>query len=667
MTSRAQQQDTEADRELYCCVNSSPPRSFVMTAGAGSGKTTSLIKGLSELLNKHGERLKLRRQKVACITYTEIAAGEIWADVGNNPLAYVSTIHSFLWSLVRSFQMDIKVWVGVRISDKLTELKDAAANFGPRVQQRTRDKNQSDIARYERQQASIDGVRSFTYWTGSDYVNGILGHDDIIKMVPQFIVERPLMRTLIAQQYPFLFVDESQDTMENVVMALKTMEEELGDRFCLGFFGDPMQRIYMTGIGTIPTRANWTNITKPENFRCPMSVLNVANAIRRDGDGLVQTRGRMAGPQDAQLSVAGSANIFVLPIDERRDQRIAEVRAWAARNSNDPAWLSDAGNADVKLLVIVHRMAAKRLGFGDLYAALNDGAPEAFKNGFLDATTWPVRPFNSFVLPLVSARMAGNEFEVMQILRSQSSLLDRDNLKGGNVAGRLDELRQFVATLQQMMEPGSGASNADVLRHIHTSNVIALDPRLLSYLSLPPVTQSGNVGSPGVAAEKDGSEDVANEVAAMDAFLACQASQFWGYYKYVNNDSPFSTQQGIKGAEFDRVLVVLDDDEGTHVQFSYDKYLGIKQLSDRDEANRRESKDTAVERTRRLFYVCCTRAMKDLIVVLFTADVAGAQRQVAALRLFPAEAIHLEGEIAAIDRPVANPPQAMRAAKPTQR
>ena len=155
MTSRAQQKDTEADRELYRCLNSSPPQSFQMIAGAGSGKTTSLIKGLTETLNKHGERLKLRRQKVACITYMEIAAGEIWADVGNNPLVHVSTIHSFLWSLVRSFQSDIQGWVANRIDEKLVELQEKAANFGPRVQQRTRDKNQSDIARYEQQRTRI--------------------------------------------------------------------------------------------------------------------------------------------------------------------------------------------------------------------------------------------------------------------------------------------------------------------------------------------------------------------------------------------------------------------------------------------------------------------------------------------------------------------------------
>ena len=648
MTSRAQQKDTDADRELYACLNSSPPRSFLLIAGAGSGKTTSVIKGLTEILNKHGERLKLRRQKIACITYTEIAAEEIWADVGNNSLIHVSTIHSFLWSLIRSFQTDIQGWVANRIDEKLMELRETIANFGPRVQQRTRDKSQSDIARYEQQQKRISRVLSFTYGTGSDYVNGILGHDDIIKMVPQFIVERPLMRRLLAQQYPFLFVDESQDTMENVVVALKAVDEELGDRFCLGFFGDPMQRIYLTGIGAISTGPGWANITKPENFRCPATVLSVANAIRRDGDGLVQTLGRMTGLEDALVSLPGSAHIFILPIDVRRDQRIAQVRTWAAGKNNDPEWHSDENNEAVKLLVIVHRMAAKRLGFGDLYAALNDKAPEKLKNGFLDGTAWPVHPFNNFILPLVNASKRGSEFEAMQVLRRQSPLLARENLSGVNVAERLDELHRFIESLHQLMEPGSGATNADVLHHVHESRVIVLDPRVLSYLNLPPQVETEESDNAEAPEDEDDSEELTKEVSAMDAFLACPASQFWGYYKYVNDDSPFSTQQGIKGAEFERVLVVLDDDEGTHVQFSYDKYLGLKPLSKRDEENRREGKETAVERTRRLFYVCCTRALKDLIVVLLTADVAVAQRQITALDLFPADAIHLEDELAAM-------------------
>jgi DNA helicase-2/ATP-dependent DNA helicase PcrA len=292
-------------------------------------------------------------------------------------------------------------------------------------------------------------------------------------------------------------------------------------------------------------------------------------------------------------------------------------------------------------------MAANRLGFGDLYAALNDKVPDKFKNGFLDGTAWPVRAFNNFVLPLVVAMKNGNEFEAMQVLRNHSPLLARDKLAGVNVAERLDQLRLFTETLQEMMKPGSGSSNADVLRYIHKLGVVTLDPRLLSYLNLPAPVEEGK-GADADEEDDDDGEELTKEVAAMDTFLACPASQFWGYYTYVNDASPFSTQQGIKGAEFERVLVILDDDEGTHVQFSYDKYLGLKPLSDRDEANRREGKETAVERTRRLFYVCCTRALKDLIVVLFTADVATAQRKIGALGLFPLDAIHLEDEIADI-------------------
>ncbi len=345
------------------------------------------------------------------------------------------------------------------------------------------------------------------------------------------------------------------------------------------------------------------------------------------------------------MSVLGSANIFILPADERRDERIAQVRAWVAGKTDDAVWRSVDG---VKLLVIVHRMAANRLGFGDLYSALNDKAPEKFKTGFLDGSAWPVRPFSGFVMPLVDAARKGNEFEVMQVLRAHSSLLKPENLSAVNVAERLAELRRITESLLHMMESGSGATNSDVLRLLHESKVFALDPRILSYLNLPPQNEVGGGEKPAAAEDEDDGEELTKEVAAMDAFFASPASQFWGYYDYVNDDSPFSTQQGIKGAEFDRVLVVLDDDEGTHVQFSYDKYLGIKPLSDRDEANRREGKETAVERTRRLFYVCCTRAMKDLAVVLFTSDIAMARRQIAALDLFPTQSIHLEDEIAGL-------------------
>src|SRR6185312_11907498 len=150
--------------------------------------------------------------------------------------------------------------------------------------------NDHDIQRYTSHRATLMQVPSFIYGTGSHYSKGSLGHDDVLNMVPQLITERPLMRRLIASQFPFLFVDESQDTTENVVNSLRILSREASNRFCVGFFGDPMQRIYPTGIGSISPEPNWVTIKKAENFRCARTVLNVANAIRVPADNLEQTR-----------------------------------------------------------------------------------------------------------------------------------------------------------------------------------------------------------------------------------------------------------------------------------------------------------------------------------------------------------------------------------------
>src|SRR5690606_37835743 len=104
--------------------------------------------------------------------------------------------------------------------------------------------------------------------------------------------------------------------------------------------------------------------------------------------------------------------IFILPADHRRDEKVVAVRDWIARTDGNDAW----NLGPVKILVIVHRMAAKRLGFDQLYAALNERAPASFRDGFMDATAWPIRPFYQLALPLADAIANGREFEAMTIL-----------------------------------------------------------------------------------------------------------------------------------------------------------------------------------------------------------------------------------------------------------
>ena len=646
MSSRANKPDTQADIDLRNCLGDVPPRSFIMKAGAGSGKTTSLIKGLSSAIRIHGDKLRKFRQRIACITYTEIAAGEIWRDVGSDPLVHVSTIHSFMWLLAKPFQKDIRVWVSGRIAEKIEALEQKQATYGPRVQQRTKDKDTRDLERLRRQSGRIAAVKGFRYGTGSDYVKGILGHDDILKLVPYLIAERPLFRTLLARQFPFVFVDESQDTTTEVIEALKIVEREPGVTFCLGFFGDPMQRIYATGTGLVEAAPNWADIPKPENFRCSTKVLNLANAIRRDGDDLVQIPGQRLGPEGIVPTPEGSAHLFVLPADDTRDANLVRVREWMAARTGDDHWRAgDDDQERVKLLVIVHQMAAKRLGFGELYTALNSKAPTAFKDGFLDGSAWPLSPCVKFLIPIAIAHTEGRQLEVMRLIREYSPLLEKGDLAGANVAERLKALRELVASIAEGIAGNSNVTIGDLLKQVYAAGLLIFDPRLASYLdpeAVPPAQPAE-----GVDNDDDQEDDESDkEMASMDAFLACPARQLLAYQTYISERSPFWTQQGIKGTEFDRVIFVLDDAESTHFQFSYEKYLGLKALSYTDRKHIEAGEETTVDRTRRLFYVSCTRALKELAVVLFTADPEQAEAHVRQLDLFEGDSIHTQAVLA---------------------
>ena len=84
-------------------------KSFVLEAGAGSGKTYTLIQTLNYLIENKGEEIKKTNQKIICITYTNAAKNEINNRIEFNELIIVSTIHEFLWKSIKQFQKQLKI------------------------------------------------------------------------------------------------------------------------------------------------------------------------------------------------------------------------------------------------------------------------------------------------------------------------------------------------------------------------------------------------------------------------------------------------------------------------------------------------------------------------------------------------------------------------------
>lgn len=621
MASRIGKPDTTTDIELRQRLESPECRHFVMVAGAGSGKTTSLIKALNNIAHTQGDELRVRAQKVACITFTDIAVNEIRGDIGTDGLFHVSTIHSFLWSTIKPFQREIKQWIRSKLLRNIEQSQAKIDN--PRTRANTRESAARDIARYNQTITALESIHRFTYGTGSNYANGIIGHSDVISLGPYLIREKPLMRRLLAKLYPVIFVDESQDTNPDFVESLSLVAREINRDFCVGFFGDPMQKIYMQGAGDIPLHEGWHKFTKPENFRCPQTVLRLINNIRAEDDQLTQTRGRRERIDEEDVTVEGTVRVLVLPNDTRRQERLDHARQWLAEQDSEPKWLSES-DEQTKLLVLVHRQAAEKLNFGRLYSSLNDRSTESLKSGITDGTAWVVRPFLKYVLPLVTAFRESRRFEVIRLIRKFSPSLQIQTTQ--NIAEILLRLRSDLQQLNEMFSEESTTSIGEAIAFMHRRSLIELDDRYEQLIGEYDTSPTIQTPAPENAPIR---------------FMQCHCVELWGYQRYIEHHSPFATQQGIKGAEFDRVLVVVDDEERQLPGYSYGKYFGVTELSETDIDNIESGNDSVLDRTRRLFYVCCSRALSDLVIAVFAEEPGTMRAEILKKNIFSPESVQL--------------------------
>ena len=86
-----------------------------------------------------------------------------------------------------------------------------------------------------------------------------------------------------------------------------------------------------------------------------------------------------------------------------------------------------------------------------------------------------------------------------------------------------------------------------------------------------------------------------------DRVKAIKYSEFQKLYEYLEGKTPFSTQHKTKGAEFDNVLVILDN--GGWNNYNFESVFVDNGKS-----------ETVKSRSLKIFYVCCTRAKENLAI-----------------------------------------------------
>jgi DNA helicase-2/ATP-dependent DNA helicase PcrA len=272
------------------------------------------------------------------------------------------------------------------------------------------------------------------------------------------------------------------------------------------------------------------------------------------------------------------------------------------------ALTEDAGWTDPKLckhLTLEHRMAASRMGFSEFFIPLHE--VEDFRTGLLDGSLPATRFLTNDVLPLVRAHQRNDAFAIARLMRSLSPLLSAANLKSAaDPSALMLGAKSALASLMTLWEGGQDPALIDVLSNINDSGLLIIPDSLR-----PTVTREVDVEVPE-ADNGEEDEEADRQTAkslAFDKFVTAPFSQVEPYAEYVSGRATFDTHQGVKGLEFPRVMVIMDDATARGFTFSYEKLFGAKAVG-----------DSSTEATRRLLYVTCSRAERSLALVAYSSQ-----------------------------------------------
>ena len=277
---------------------------FKVLAGPGAGKTSFLVNHIKNILN-NSERLKIQR-KIACITYTNVAAENILKRVGEHAgKLEISTIHNFLYKylvkpyvhlIAEEFELDavsvdghdetifsgynfISEWK-TKIGKKYLDEKEVAKCWDTLRWKLDDNDNITlnwtyHIAKY------INSNDNFEYKKMA-WSRGVLHHDDILFFSYQLVNKYPFTLNILRASFPYFLIDEFQDTSPIQVYLLKLIAQK---ETIVGIVGDEAQSIYkFLGVKDEQLQSfeltNMANYTIKDNWRSSNQIIELLNELR---------------------------------------------------------------------------------------------------------------------------------------------------------------------------------------------------------------------------------------------------------------------------------------------------------------------------------------------------------------------------------------------------
>ncbi|CAI0887773.1 DNA-dependent helicase II [Serratia fonticola] len=635
--------DAGVVEEICGYLTEVPPRNYFLFAGAGSGKTRTLVEVLRRLTgvieHEKGEQLarslRMYGRSIRVVTYTKNAVSVINERLGDNNLVTVSTIHSFCWELISGFNDDIRESL-IALKEAQLAKETAEAEAKPKgitpAKQRDLDEITTEIE-------ILRATEVFIYHPDrNSYGPGALPHNYVLDATAWLLRNKPTLQTILKDRHPLVLIDESQDTMKGVLDSLMLLAKKQERDLTLGLLGDHRQRIYTDGHVDLPSIVpeSWATPELQMNHRSQRRIVTLINKIwETELEGRTQpVNGSAQHPRTEKAG--GTVRLFLGDTSRSPEDKVLSER-WCAHQMREFSGAAAWSQEQYQLLALEHKLVATRGLFLDVYEAMalldpHAVAPSGSGDNKGPSTVQILLNELANLEACVSIEGIVNEFKATEVFRRYGRL---DSMPEDSEARakRTDEMLEAIAIFAAACA-NPESTIAEVLAPVLRAKLFEVDHRLQEAYAdrspAPPAPGRG-VDEPKQARIRRG----------WCALFAAPWNQLKRYRNYLAGLSDLATHQVVKGSEFKHVMVVMDDALAGGFLIKYDKIFGGTGLSTRDKQNAEMGKETTIDRTLRLLYVTCSRAQESLALVLWSSDPAAAMTRIKESQWFAEDEIQI--------------------------
>ena len=587
-------------------------------AGPGAGKTHFLVENVKNIVTNHPIVAQSRSRKALCITYTNAAVEEIKRRLNRfSDSVEVFTIHGFIIEhIINPFQTDLRGLIkenfnieilgnkaitsqveglgilhGIEredihkfITDKYSET--SQLSYSKKLMGEVQVDNSTFLDSGKIQLSASKSIAENHRSPIKEYVWSVarkLTHDEILFFGYQILKMNPTALYSLRVKFPFIFVDEFQDTnpLQSLLIKLIGVKSTT-----IGIIGDIAQSIY-SFQGARPSQfANFTSDGDRQlseyvingNRRSTNNIVHFCNFLRQSDTDIIQTSICLYDSEDEKVFIEAIPVRFLVGDSEKVKSIITSViemdgvvltRAWARAF----AYIRDIEEAQIKALTGI---------YNSYYNSPIDIRTEITE---MNNVTW-VRAFR-FIFRLHDAHKNGSFVDALNAFKLYNDI-DHKKLNHSMLRKIIEIIRDTFEGLTDISSP------VEVIASFNNK----LDE--VEYNDL----KTSLLGETFYVSVFDEYDLNNNKSFVSNLSALTWATSFKLFTEVFSPESKYMTVHQAKGLEWDKVIVSVNPN-------NFDK-IKLSEVYHNPEILKEEATDEFV----RMYYVACSRARKSLYIHL---------------------------------------------------